>query len=81
VTIAIPEDIAKLSFEDALAELDKIVRTLESGSAKLDESISAYERGSALKVHCESKLKEAQARVERIILGADGGISLDPNGL
>ena len=68
-------------FEDALAELDKIVRTLESGTAKLDDSIAAYERGALLRRHCEVKLKEAQARVDKIVLGADGTLSVDQSGL
>jgi len=53
-----PSDIAKLSFEVALSELEKIVRTLEEGDGKLDESIKAYERGALLKRHCEAKLQE-----------------------
>jgi len=81
VTTAIPDDIAGMNFEDALAELDKIVRTLESGAVRLDESISAYERGALLRHHCESKLKEAQARVDKIVLGADGSVRLDNSGL
>jgi exodeoxyribonuclease VII small subunit len=59
-------DIAKLSFEDALKELEEIVRTLEQGKGKLDESVTAYERGAALKKHCETKLAEAASRIERI---------------
>lgn len=73
-----PADIAALSFEDALAELDRIVRQLEGGAIKLDESIAAYERGALLKAHCEAKLKEAQAKVDRISLGPDGAVSLSP---
>lgn len=65
-------DVTALSFEQALAELEEIVRRLESGSAQLDEAIAAYERGAALKRHCEAKLQEAQTRVERIVLGPDG---------
>jgi len=69
---ALPPDIAKLSFEDALAELEKIVRTLEDGRGKLEDSIKAYERGALLKRVCEAKLKEAQAKVDKIVIGADG---------
>jgi exodeoxyribonuclease VII small subunit len=69
---ALPPDIAKLSFEDALAELEKIVRTLEDGRGKLEDSIKAYERGALLKRHCEAKLKEAQAKVDKIVIGTDG---------
>lgn len=68
----IPSDIAELSFEDALAQLEGIVRNLEGGDSALDDAIAAYERGAALKRHCESKLRQAQARVEKISLGADG---------
>ena len=78
MTTAIPDDIASMNFEDALAE---IVRTLESGTAKLDDSIAAYERGALLRRHCEVKLKEAQARVDKIVLGADGTLSVDQSGL
>jgi len=68
----IPSDIAKLSFEDALAQLEDIVRNLEGGDSALDDAIAAYERGAALKRHCETKLRQAQARVEKISLGPDG---------
>ncbi len=64
-----PTDIATMSFEDALAELEKIVRQIEDGRGKLDEAISAYERGVALKRHCEGKLKEAQTKIEQITVG------------
>lgn len=74
----IPAEIAALSFEDALAELDKIVRQLEEGRGKLDEAIAAYERGAALKRHCEAKLREAQAKVERIVLNTDGSVGSQP---
>ena len=62
----------ELSFEDALAELEQIVKTLEQGSAPLDESIALYQRGDRLKRHCETRLKAAQARIEQIAVGADG---------
>ncbi len=70
----IPADIAALSFEDALAELERIVRQLEEGRARLDEAIASYERGTALKRHCEAKLREAQAKIDRITVAADGTI-------
>ncbi len=73
-----PADIAKMSFEDALAELEAIVRRLEAGQGKLDEAIDAYERGAALKRHCEARLQEAQLRVERIVMGPDGGVTTEP---
>jgi exodeoxyribonuclease VII small subunit len=71
-------DIAEMSFEDALAELEEIVRTLEGGKGKLEEAITAYERGAQLKAHCEKKLKEAQAKVEKISLGAGGEAMTEP---
>jgi exodeoxyribonuclease VII small subunit len=74
-------EIASLSFEEALAELEQIVRRLETGSAKLDEAIGAYERGALLKRHCEGKLREAQSRVEKIVLNADGSVGAEPQSL
>ena len=74
----VPPDIAAMTFEDALAELEQIVRRLEGGQVKLDEAIGSYERGALLKRHCEQKLNEAQQRVDRIVLGADGAISTEP---
>jgi exodeoxyribonuclease VII small subunit len=59
---------AAMSFEEALAELEKIVQRLESGSAPLEESISIYERGAALKGHCEARLEQARLRVEKVVL-------------
>jgi len=75
---ALPPEIAKLSFEDALAELEKLVRQLEEGKAKLNDAISAYERGTFLKRHCEAKLREAQSRIEQITVGPDGKVSTTP---
>ena len=63
---------AELSFEDALKQLEAIVRQLESGDVPLDESISLYARGDALKRQCEERLKAAQARIDKISIGADG---------
>ncbi len=71
-------EISRLSFEDALAELESIVRRLEEGSGKLDDAIAAYERGAMLKRHCEAKLQEAQTRIEKIVLGPDGAVTLEP---
>lgn len=73
-----PEDIATLSFEDALAELERIVRGLEGGQLKLEEAIVAYERGAALRRHCEAKLAEAETRVQAIVERADGSLALRP---
>jgi exodeoxyribonuclease VII small subunit len=66
------DDIRSMSFEDALAELEKIVRDLEGGQAQLEGAIKSYERGAALKQHCEAKLREAQTKVDKIVLSADG---------
>lgn len=63
---------ADLSFEDALKQLEAIVRQLESGDVPLDDSISLYAKGDALKRQCEERLKAAQARIEKISIGPDG---------
>ena len=70
------DPIANLSFEDALAELERIVRGLEGGQQKLEDAITSYERGTALRRHCEAKLAEAEARVQTIVAQADGTLSL-----
>jgi len=64
--------IKDMSFEDALKELETIVAKLERGEAPLEESISIYERGAKLKAHCEGKLKDAQLKVEKIVLDGNG---------
>jgi exodeoxyribonuclease VII small subunit len=66
------KEVAKMSFEEAMAALEDIVGRLESGEASLEESITLYERGAALKAHCEKRLKDAELRVEKIVQGADG---------
>lgn len=71
------DDIKAMSFEQALAELETIVEGLESGDSKLDDAITSYERGAALKLHCETKLREAQEKVEKIKLAADGSVSAE----
>lgn len=65
-------DVNALSFEKALAELETIVGKLEGGSVPLEESITLYARGEALKARCDALLKDAEVRVEKITLGADG---------
>jgi exodeoxyribonuclease VII small subunit len=71
--------LESLSFEQALAELETIVAELESGQAPLERSIEMYERGAALKSHCEARLKTAQLRVEKIVVGAGGAaLRADP---
>ena len=75
---AIPPDIAGLSFEQALAELETIVQKLEGGGASLEASIDLYGRGSLLRRHCETKLKAAQEKVERIVVGESGAVGVEP---
>lgn len=67
--------VSKLSFEEALGELEQIVRQLESGDVPLERSIEIYERGAQLKSHCEKKLQAAQLKVEKIVLTSDGASS------
>ena len=73
-----PADIAAMSFETALAELEQIVGRLESGQAPLEDSIKLYERGASLKAHCEARLEAARLRVEKIVVGAGGTPSAEP---
>ena len=70
--------IDALTFEQALAELEKIVGQLESGQAPLEQSIELYERGAALKAHCERRLEAARLRVEKIVVGSSGAIGAEP---
>ena len=72
------KDIEALSFEDALNELEQIVRSLEAGEGKLDDAIQSYERGAALKKHCEEKLAEAKNRIEKILFSSAGGATIAP---
>ena len=69
-------DVAAMSFEDALAELEKIVRGLEGGQLRLEDAIVGYERGAKLRRHCEAKLAEAEQRVQAIVAAGDGTLSL-----
>ena len=73
----VPADIAKMSFEAALEELENIVRKLEEGETKLEDAIKSYERGAHLKRHCETKLQEAKARVDKVVLNADGSVTVE----
>ena len=72
------KDIEKMSFEEALSELETIVARLEQGDAALEESIDVYERGAKLKKYCEDKLKAAQLKVDKIVLGNDGNVQTAP---
>ena len=71
------DDIAAMSFEDAMKALEQVVGQLERGDVPLEQSIGLYERGAALKAHCEAKLKAAEEKVAKITLGSDG----KPDGL
>ena len=70
--------IDKLSFEEALEELEQIIRNLETGKTSLEESITTYERGIALKNHCETKLREARMKIDKIVVGANGTLATEP---
>ncbi|NWG54983.1 MAG: exodeoxyribonuclease VII small subunit [Hydrogenophilaceae bacterium] len=65
-------DPATLSYEQAVAELERIVQHLERGDVALEDSIRLYARGAALKAQCEAKLKDAQLKVEQIVMTSDG---------
>ena len=71
-------DFNKLSYEDALAQLENIVRDLEGGKIKLDDAVEAYEKATALKNFCEEKLRSAQLKIEKITLSANGEVSTTP---
>lgn len=75
--IKIPKEIEKLSFEDALSNLEDIVQKLEGGTVELETSIEIYTRGQQLKAHCENKLKDATARIEKIVVGTGGNVTTE----
>lgn len=68
-------DYSSLSFEDALKRLESIVQQLESGDVPLDQSISLYAEGDRLRAQCQKRLADAQARIDKIVLGSDGAIA------
>ena len=70
--VQIPDDIAAMSFEAALSALEDIVGKLESGDVGLEESIETYTRGTQLRAHCDAKLADARARIEKITIAPDG---------
>jgi exodeoxyribonuclease VII small subunit len=72
------DDVAAMSFEDALAELEKIVRGLEGGQLRLEDAITGYERGAKLRQHCEAKLAEAEQRVQAIVAAGEAATGLRP---
>lgn len=71
-------DLKKISFEEALIQLENIVRELEGGKIKLDDAVEAYEKATSLKKFCEQKLKDAQLKIEKINISQDGTISTEP---
>jgi len=73
-----PTPVTELSFEEALGELEAIVDRLDRGEIPLEQSIAAYERGTALRRHCEQKLAEARMRVERLVDDGSGGMTTEP---
>ncbi len=75
---SIPKDIKSMSFEVALEELQQIVAQLESGQGKLEEAIGSYQRGAALKRHCENKLRQAKQQIDKISLGPGGAAKAEP---
>ncbi len=77
-SVDIPDDIKKMKFEEALGALEDIVRDLESGDVSLEQSIDIYTRGTQLKAHCEEKLKDATARIEKITKSSDGSLTSAP---
>ena len=74
----INDEIESLSFEDALIQLENIVRELESGRIKLDDAVKAYEKAVALKQLCENRLKSAQLKIEKIEVSPNGDLKTAP---
>ncbi|MGE0669222.1 MAG: exodeoxyribonuclease VII small subunit [Sphingomonadales bacterium] len=74
----LPDDIASMTFEKALQELETVVSRLEGGNVGLEESIEMYTRGALLRMHCEAKLADAKARIDKVIVAADGSLSAQP---
>lgn len=75
----VASDIKAMSFEAALKELEEIVQKLERGQGDLEKAIAAYERGVALKAHCEAKLREAQLKVDKITIDLGGVVRAEPS--
>ena len=76
--IEIPSDIAALGFEEALRELEEIVKKIEDGSVTLEKSIELYVRGNYLRRHCDKKLQDASLKIEKIIELNDGRVETEP---
>ena len=77
-SVEISDDVKNMKFEEALAALENIVRSLENGDVSLEQSIEIYTRGTELKAHCEDKLKDATARIEKITKSGDGVLESIP---
>ena len=75
---ALAAEIKTLTFEQALKQLEEIVQKLEKGQVDLEDSIAIYERGTALKAHCEAKLRDAEKRIEKIVITPSGKVSTAP---
>ena len=73
--------VDSLSFEASLQELETIVRRLEEGKTTLEDAIKAYERGAALRAHCEKKLQNARLRIDQIVVGENGSLTTQPTDL
>ncbi|MDA7568707.1 exodeoxyribonuclease VII small subunit [Emcibacteraceae bacterium] len=76
--VDIPDDIKAMDFEEALGALEEIVRNLESGQVSLEKSIDIYTRGTQLRAHCDEKLKDATARIEKITKSGNGALNTSP---
>jgi exodeoxyribonuclease VII small subunit len=72
------QEVTKLSFEEALGELETLARRLEEGKCPLDEAVKTFERGIALKTHCDQMLKSAKLKVDQILVNTDGNSSMQP---
>ncbi len=70
------QNIEKMSFEDALAELEEIVKKIDTGQESLNDAVSSFERGMALKMHCEKMLKDAKLKIEKVTLDSENKIKL-----
>lgn len=76
--VDIPDDIKSMDFEEALGALEDIVRNLENGQVSLEKSIDIYARGTQLRAHCDEKLKDATARIEKITQSGNGALNTAP---
>lgn len=70
-----PQEINQMTFEEAMDELETVVRQLETGKIKLDEAVAVYERGIKLKEFCENKLKQAKSKIDKLVINVQGEIT------